>query len=272
MYYFLTIYGIVAVVGVRIYSARRFIKFRDILTKTASATLISDGIMIVLLLFLIFELFYLKLRIIMFVLFLTAFIFKLVLKSRNFTRFRHDHKLNHGFKSDYILTEGKVSFVYYNQGDCRWRDFPYSGESLNLEFTGCGPTTFAMAAATLLDDRTITPVQIAELAQDIGLNRRGTEYEFMKAAANKMNIPVKLYDTKYWNDALEEVKNGKLMIVVIHVFENLFHYIIIRHILEDGRILIADPCNFADSITPDNDSAIKKRLHDEDLPTLCVLG
>jgi len=104
---------------------------------------------------------------------------RLATQTHHLSRMRYKLKLKCGYKSEYVLIEGKIPFVYYNQGDCRWRDSPYSGYE-NLEEAGCGPTAFAMAAATLINDWTITPVEIADLAQNTGLNRRGTEYIYMK--------------------------------------------------------------------------------------------
>ena len=272
-YVYVTLYGIIAVIILRLLSSRRFIKMNDIFTKTTPATLIADACLIVLLLTFLVENRPGAFDVIVLILFGLVFIFKMVLKFHTFSGMRHSWKLKSGFKSDYIFTEGETPFVYYNQGDSRWRDYPYCGHGLNLEYTGCGPTAFAMTAATLLNDRNITPVEMADLAQNTGLNRRGTEYEFMKAAAKELNIPVKLYDTKHWANALEEVKEGKLVIAIIHIVDNLFHYIIIRHVLPDGRILIADPSIFSDSIKPKDGSDITGRLHDEEnLPTLCVLG
>jgi len=264
--------GIATVVGVKLYASRRFVRIKDFVMKSAPVNLVIDACLIILLLTFIFEKFYSKYDIAILILFVILLLAKLLMRSHYFSGLRHDFNIKYGFRSDYILTEGKIPFVYYNQGDCRWRDEPYCGHGMTLEYTGCGPTAFAMAAATLLGDRTVTPVKIAGLAKDIGLNRRGTEYEFMKTAAKSMDIPVKLYDTKYWDETLEEVKNGKLAIAVIYVRENLFHYVIIRHVFPDGKILVADPCNFADSIKPKKDSSVRQKLHDEPLPTLCVLG
>lgn len=135
------------------------------------------------------------------------------------------------------LTAG--SFVQYYQGD--YSNVPYG--SSNLAACGCGPTSFAMIASTLLG-QSITPEDaVTWCGNRYYVSNQGTSWSYFAAAASHFGLNVTVNQTSSINDAITALKNGKYVISSQGpgLFTSGGHYIVLAGIDENNNITVKDP-------------------------------
>lgn len=143
------------------------------------------------------------------------------------------------------------TLVFYSQCDLRWRDYSYGKDGINgstsygtICSSGCGPTSFAVIAANLKGDNTITPVQTTDLAGKAGMHvaGNGSDHGITKYLANQYGLSATQIsgNLSTINDYLD---NGYM----IHTsgsggapFTGSGHYIAIVKKLDNGNWLVAD--------------------------------
>lgn len=148
-----------------------------------------------------------------------------------------------------ILTGGVVDVVYFNQTEEPWASAAYGSDTL-LKY-GCGPTTMAMAVASLTDTDT-DPARMAQWAAEHGhwASQSGSYHSIVAGAAAAFGLTVESpveQTPQALSDALEQ---GKLLVALMKPghFTKYGHFILLRGITPEGKILVADPNSIPNSL------------------------
>ncbi|ABX43888.1 C39 family peptidase [Lachnoclostridium phytofermentans] len=144
-----------------------------------------------------------------------------------------------------LSSSGAVDLTYYMQTDERWGQKLYGGSDTIGEF-GCGPTSLAMVISAFTNVK-IDPEQMCKWAYDRGYwySGSGSIHGLIPDAAKAFGLKVEGIENT--PDAVDKIKNalssGNLIIVLMGkgTFTKSGHFIVLRGITEDGKILIADP-------------------------------
>lgn len=130
-------------------------------------------------------------------------------------------------------------FVYYNMGDYH-QDY---GGGKKISQAGCGPTSLAMVLSTYTGQN-ITPVDTAQYAMQhkYRIIGNGTSDELFPAMCQEYGIEGE-FQTPSSQNIINALQQGKL--VIAHMgkgtFTNGGHYIVLRGLTEDGKVLVGDP-------------------------------
>lgn len=134
---------------------------------------------------------------------------------------------------------GETQVVYYNQLDERWKDEPYGQDKIGTH--GCGPTSMSIVVSTLAGTN-VNPVEMARWSYKNGYYcpGGGSYYSLIPKAAEHWGLSVdKNLDGEDVADALAE---GKLVVAIMSTghFTKNGHFIVLRGITPDGKVLVAD--------------------------------
>jgi len=117
------------------------------------------------------------------------------------------------------------------------------GYGTTIASAGCGPTSMAMVLTYLLDE-THDPVEIANwsLKRGYHVEGQGTAWSFFKACADAYNVECNQMSVTKEN-IINNLKAGKIIIMNVGPghFTSGGHYIVLRGITADGKIIVADP-------------------------------
>ena len=140
-------------------------------------------------------------------------------------------------------TETKV--VYYNQADKQWGSEPY-GKSGTIASSGCGPTSLAMVVSTLTD-KIIIPPEMATWAYKNGYRAEGngSYHSLIPLGGKHYGLKVEGAARHEGQKVVDALSEGKLVIAIMSQghFTKGGHFIVLRGITSDGRILVADPAS-----------------------------
>ena len=135
-------------------------------------------------------------------------------------------------------------FPYYIQWDKRWAYDKLGGT--NVAIGGCGPTCVAMALSGILDDKSITPKNIAEKENASGhFTDAGTKWSFFDYIAKEYGvkstgIPLNEQAMKSalskGHPIIASVRPGK--------FTTVGHIILITGVDDEGKFIINDPNSY----------------------------
>lgn len=158
------------------------------------------------------------------------------------------------FEQDYVSGSGQsyegvtyadagTEVTYYNQLDERWADIMY-GTSGTIGQAGCGPTSMAIVISTLTGEAH-DPVELAQWSAANGhrCEGNGSYHSLIPAAADAYGLSCERnLDARGIVDALS---SGKLVVVIMSRghFTNGGHFIVLRGVTENGKILVADPAS-----------------------------
>ena len=148
--------------------------------------------------------------------------------------------------SSTVLEGTSANVVYYNQKDPKWADKIYGGNN-TISVYGCGPTTLAMLVSSLTEG-TLTPDQMAKWAYDNGYfcENSGSYHSIIPEGAAYWGLNVQSV-TDYSPDNITSLMStGNLVVVLMgngHFTEN-GHFLILRGVTLDGKLLIADPASW----------------------------
>lgn len=149
--------------------------------------------------------------------------------------------------SDIIFTGRGQSteVVYYNQGDKRWANLPY-GRKGTIQSSGCGPTSLAICVSTLTNTH-VTPPEICDWAYKNGYKceGNGSYHSLIPDGAAYYGVPC----TGLGSDKtklLNALQSGKLVVAIMSKghFTNGGHFIVLRGVTDDGKILVADCASY----------------------------
>lgn len=140
-----------------------------------------------------------------------------------------------------VYIENNTTCVYYNQADSRWADHPYAGST--SMWAACGPTAMSMVVSTLTG-KDINPPSMMDIATKNGYacNGSGSYHSIVPGISKQFRLNCKGigYDKSKLKTALEE---GKLVVALMGKghFTNGGHFIVLRGITSDGKVLVNDP-------------------------------
>ena len=145
---------------------------------------------------------------------------------------------------DITYTNTETPVVYYNQTDARWGKEKY-GKTSTIGRAGCGPTALAIAVASLTNNK-VTPYDVAQWSVANGgmCEGSGSYHSLITNGGRHYGLTVTSIgrDGKKLVEALQE---GKLVIAIMSKghFTNSGHFIVLRGVTEEGKLLVADPAS-----------------------------
>ena len=135
-------------------------------------------------------------------------------------------------------------YPYYIQWDKRWAYDKLGGT--NIAIGGCGPTCVAMALSGILDDKSITPKNIAEQEEANGyFTDGGTKWSFFDYIAKEYGV--KSTGVPLSKNAINaSLKKGNPIIASVHPgkFTTVGHIILITAVDSEGNYIINDPNSY----------------------------
>ena len=160
------------------------------------------------------------------------------------------------------FTNGSTSVVYYNQLDKRWADAPYGTDKIGTH--ACGPTAMAIVISSLTN-QTVDPVYMANWSYQNGYwaKNKGTAHIMIPNAAEAFGLSVSGCTAAEPQRIVDALANGGLVVALMtrgH-FTKSGHFIVLRGVREDGKILVADPSSYSRSQQAWNLSIILNEAH-----------
>jgi hypothetical protein len=144
-----------------------------------------------------------------------------------------------------LLSSGSTQVVYFNQLDSRWAEILY-GTSSTIGEAGCGPTALAMIVSTLTGTYH-DPVEISEwsVAHGYRCEGNGSYHSLIPDGARAFGLQAEGATAKDAAKIAEALADGKLVGAIMGAghFTSSGHFIVLRGITADGKILVADPAS-----------------------------
>lgn len=139
------------------------------------------------------------------------------------------------------LVDNKIPL--FLQGDRRWGHYKYGTGTISS--SGCGPTSLAMIVVGLKESLDINPKVVANYAESKGWkSKQGTSWELFTAGASHYGLTGTQvsYNAK---SITENLRAGRPMICSMKPghFTKGGHFIVLRGITENGKILVNDPAS-----------------------------
>lgn len=146
------------------------------------------------------------------------------------------------------FTDGQTTVVYYNQLDERFANEPYGTD--NIGGYGCGPTAMAIVVSSLTSD-TVDPIQMARWSYENGgwCSKSGSYHALIPNAAEAWGLPVEGCTASEPQRIVDALADGKLVVAIMSKghFTKSGHFIVLRGVTSDGKILVADPASYSRS-------------------------
>ncbi|HUS25874.1 MAG TPA: C39 family peptidase [Nevskiaceae bacterium] len=137
---------------------------------------------------------------------------------------------------------GTHAMVTYEQYDPKYATHPFGNG--NIKDCGCGPTSMAMAIATLTGDKSVTPSTVADYYDTHGGSTGCGSTWNWAVLGNKWDIHVENIGTNL-EQARQTIKGGGLVLVSYtgppFQGSNGGHIFLIRAVTTDGNFYIANP-------------------------------
>ncbi len=147
---------------------------------------------------------------------------------------------------EWITADGAVDTLYYMQTDSRWGNKIYGGEDTIAKYA-CGPTSMAIVVSSLPDIK-IDPVQMSGWAFDKGYwyPKSGSLHSVVNGTAKAFGLKSEGVgnDADTQKKVTDALKKGDMAVVLMGKghFTKGGHFIVLRGITAEGKILVAD-CN-----------------------------
>lgn len=147
---------------------------------------------------------------------------------------------------DVTFTDAEIPVVYYAQTDGRWSGIRYSGSTIGI--AGCGPTSVAIVASTLTG-QAITPSEVAAWSEATGYAAygNGSYHSLIPDALTHYGLAVQRAGVSSAQQLAAALSSGKLVIVIMGpgTFTTSGHFIVLRGVTADGKVLVADPYSYS---------------------------
>ena len=157
----------------------------------------------------------------------------------------HEQDYISGSGIDYggiIFTDGATDVIYFNQLDKKYANVMY-GKSGTIGTSGCGPTSLAIVVSSL-GDRIVDPIEMAEWSVANGgrCEGNGSYHSLIPKAAKAFGLNVQGDVQKEPQKIVDALAEGKLVIALMSKghFTKAGHYIVLRGVTAEGKILVAD--------------------------------
>lgn len=145
--------------------------------------------------------------------------------------------------SGITFSNGSTNVIYFNQADKRWADMPY-GKTGTIGTSGCGPTSLAMVVSSL-SGKTVNPVEMSEWAYKNGYccEGNGSYHSLIPDGARCFGLKVEGCTSSDPQRLVDAVASGKLVIAIMGKghFTQSGHFIVLRGVTSEEKILVADP-------------------------------
>lgn len=145
--------------------------------------------------------------------------------------------------ASYDFEDSAIDVVYFNQADSRWKDITY-GKTGTIGKSGCGPTSLAIVVSTLTN-QTINPVDMSRWSYKNGYYAEGagSYHSLIPNGAKHFGLSVEGTEASNSNDIVQALAKGQLVIAIMGKghFTSSGHFIVLRGITEEGKVLVADP-------------------------------
>lgn len=139
--------------------------------------------------------------------------------------------------------DGVTEVVYYNQADARWKDKSY-GRTGTIGRSGCGPTSLSIAISSLTDKK-VDPVQMSKWAYENGYycEGAGSYHTLIPAGVKNFGLKVEGCTANEPQKIVDALTQGKLIIAIMAKghFTRSGHFIVLRGVTANRKILVADP-------------------------------
>ena len=142
--------------------------------------------------------------------------------------------------------DGAIEVVYFNQLDERWKDKPYGTD--NIGRYACGPTSMSIVISSLAGT-VVDPSHMAKWAYEHGYwcLENGSDHSLIPGAAKAWGLTCK--GNLSAQDIVDSLSSGKLVVVIMSRgrFTSGGHFIVLRGVTKEGKILVADPASVSRS-------------------------
>lgn len=143
---------------------------------------------------------------------------------------------------------GATSVVYYNQLDERWKTEAYGTD--NIGGYACGPTSMAIVISSLTSN-SMDPIQMSQWAFENGYwcSGSGSYHSLIPGAAEEWGLKVEGCTASEPQRIVDALANGKLVVAIMTKghFTSSGHFIVLRGVTADEKILVADPASYSRS-------------------------
>ena len=141
---------------------------------------------------------------------------------------------------------GEMQVVYYNQLDERWSHRMY-GRSSSIGAAGCGPTSLAIAVSTLTGKNVDPPSVCAwSVANGHRCEGNGSYHSLIPEGAKHYGLKVEKLGRSSARELEKHLSSGHLVIAIMSRghFTSNGHFIVLRGITKNGKVLVADPASY----------------------------
>ena len=141
-----------------------------------------------------------------------------------------------------ILTGGTVALTYYNQGEEPWASRPFGPDPISGY--GCGPTALSMLVSSLTD-QDINPEEMAAWAYEHGYCApgSGSYLSIVEGVSQAYGLSAESVPDLSPGELRQDLSSGHIFVALmgsVH-FTSSGHFILLRGVTLDGKILVADP-------------------------------
>lgn len=142
------------------------------------------------------------------------------------------------------FTDHGREVTYYSQFDKRWADIMY-GTSGTIGQAGCGPTSMAIVISTLTGEAH-DPVELSRwsVAHGYRCEGNGSYHSLIPSAAAAYGLTCQ--GNLSAQGIVDALSSHKLVVAIMskgHFTKN-GHFIVLRGVTSDGKILVADPASY----------------------------
>lgn len=161
--------------------------------------------------------------------------------------YEQDYIENSGQNYDGVMfQDGETEVVYFNQMDERWKHQPYGTD--NIGGYACGPTSMSIVVSSLAGT-VVDPPHMAKWAYEQGYwcSGNGSYHSLIPGAAKAWGLTCK--GNLSAQDIVDSLSSGKLVVVIMSKghFTRGGHFIVLRGVTKEGKILVADPASVSRS-------------------------
>lgn len=144
-----------------------------------------------------------------------------------------------------VFTDGETQVVYYNQLDERWKNLPYGTDDIGGY--ACGPTSMSIVVSSLTSE-TIDPPHMAQWAYENGYwaSKSGSYHTLIPGAASSWGLACEGCSPSEPQRIVDALADGKLVVALMTKghFTKSGHFIVLRGVTSEGKILVADPASY----------------------------
>lgn len=143
------------------------------------------------------------------------------------------------------FTDGQTEVIYFNQLDSRWAYNMY-GKTSTIGEAGCGPTSLSIVVSTLTGN-IYDPAYMCDWSYKNGYycEGKGSYHSLIPAGARNFGLTVEGAGTDEPQKIIDALASGKLVIAIMSKgsFTKTGHFIVLRGVTAEGKILVADPAS-----------------------------